>query len=273
MLKLAFRPPYDWLHVRDFLATRAVPGVERVDDRGYARTVQSESGYAIVCIRALAGENALELRVRGAAPADLFQISGAARRVFDLASDPARIAAAFSSDELLAPLLKARPGLRIPGAWDPFECAVRAVLGQQVSVAAARTLASRVVARVGERIADGVDGLTHTFPSPAALAAADLDGLGVTGARITALRTLARAVTDRALDFSANVDEVMTALMSLPGFGAWTAQYIALRALGEPDAFPAGDLVLRRMAETASCLRAASSRNAPKRGDPGAAMQ
>jgi AraC family transcriptional regulator, regulatory protein of adaptative response / DNA-3-methyladenine glycosylase II len=248
VLKLAFRPPYDWLHVREFLATRAVPGVERVDERGYARTVRSESGYAIVCVCELPRENALELRVRGAAPADLFQISGAARRVFDLASDPARIAAAFSSDNLLAPLLNARPGLRIPGAWDPFECAVRAVLGQQVSVAAARTLAARVVTRAGEHIADGVDGLTHTFPSPAALAAANLDGLGVTGARIAALHALARAVADGALDFSANVDEVITSLMSLPGFGAWTAQYIALRALGEPDAFPSGDLVLRRMA-------------------------
>lgn len=254
VLKLAFRPPYDWLHVRDFLATRAVPGVERVDERGYARTVRSENGYAIVCVRELAIENALELHVHGAAPADLFQISAAARRVFDLASDPARIAAAFGSDTLLAPLLKARPGLRIPGAWDPFECAVRAVLGQQVSVAAARTLAARLVARAGERIADGVDGLTHTFPSPASLAAVDLDGVGVTGARIAALRALARAVADGQLDFSASVDEVMTKLMSLPGFGAWTAQYIALRALGEPDAFPAGDLVLRRMAGNGALL-------------------
>lgn len=248
ILKLAYRPPYDWTHVRDFLATRAVPGVERIDERGYARTVATDNGHAIVCVRAIDGEDALELRVRGAAPTALFQISAAARRMFDLAADPARIALVFKADSLLAPLIKARPGLRIPGAWDPFECAVRAVLGQQVSVAAARTLAARLVARAGEQIADESEGLTHLFPSAAALAVANLDGLGITGARIAALHALSRAVADGDLDFGAGVEEVTATIASLPGFGAWTAQYIALRALGEPDAFPSGDLVLRRVA-------------------------
>ena len=195
ILTLAFRPPYDWTQVLDFLATRAVPGVERVDARGYARTLAIAGGHAIVCVRAVEGENALELRVRGAAPAALFQIAAAARRVFDLAADPARIAVAFRRDALLAPLVKRRPGLRIPGMWDPFECAVRAVLGQQVSVAAGRTLAARLVARIGQPIAGGEDGLTHLFPSPAAMAVADLDGLGITGARVRALQALAEAVT------------------------------------------------------------------------------
>lgn len=248
VLKLAFRPPYDWAHVRDFLATRAVPGVERVDARGYARTVASDGGHAVVCVRAVDGEDALELRVLGAAPAALFQFSAAARRAFDLAADPARIALAFKRDPLLAPLVKQRPGLRIPGAWAPFECAVRAVLGQQVSVAAGRTLAARLVARVGRPIASGTDGLTHLFPSPAAIAVADLAGLGLTQARAAALRALARAVAEGAVDFDAPVEEVSAALELLPGIGAWTAQYVALRALGEPDAFPAADLVLRRVA-------------------------
>ena len=248
VLKLAFRPPYDWPQVRGFLAMRAVPGVERVDARGYARTVRLDGGHALVCVRALEGEHALELRVRGAAPAALFQLSSAARRTFDLAADPARIALALRPDPLLAPLVKRRPGLRIPGAWDPFECAVRAVLGQQVSVAAGRTLAARLVARAGRSVAGGTEGLTHLFPSPAALASADLDGLGLTQARAAALQALARAVIEGALDFGAPVDEVVAALAALPGFGAWTAQYVALRALGEPDAFPAADLVLRRMA-------------------------
>jgi AraC family transcriptional regulator of adaptative response / DNA-3-methyladenine glycosylase II len=233
--------------VRDFLAARAVPGVESVDERGYVRVVSSSGGPSIVCVRALQQENALELRVRGAASADLFQISAAARRVFDLASDPTQIAACFAADDILAPLVERRPGLRIPGAWDPFECTVRAVLGQQVSVAAGRTLAARLVARVGEPIDDG-DGLTHAFPGPAALASANLDGLGIMGARLAALRTLARAVLDGALDFSASADAFSARLASLPGFGPWTAQYVALRALGDPDAFPSGDLVLRRMA-------------------------
>ncbi len=181
-------------------------------------------------------------------PRRLFQISATARRMFDLAADPARIRLAFRSDPLLAPLLKARPGLRIPGAWDPFECAVRAVLGQQVSVAAARTLAARLVVRTGQPLVAGAEGLTHLFPAPATLASANLDGLGITGARIAALQTLARAVAEGTLDFGAATEQVITALIALPGFGVWTAQYIALRALGEPDAFPTGDLVLRRMA-------------------------
>ncbi|HEV7448476.1 MAG TPA: AlkA N-terminal domain-containing protein [Steroidobacteraceae bacterium] len=248
VLRLAYRPPYHWNQVHDFLAMRALPGVERVDARGYARTVALSTGHAIVCVRPLESEDALELRVRGAPPASLFQLSSAARRTFDLAADPAAIALAFKSDPLLSPLVHNRPGLRIPGAWDPFECAVRAVLGQQVSVAAGRTLAARLVARAGQELATGTDGLTHLFPSPRALEAANLDGLGITGARIRALKEMARAVMDGRLDFTLPATEVAAALALLPGFGDWTAQYVSLRALGEPDAFLSGDLVLRRVA-------------------------
>jgi AraC family transcriptional regulator of adaptative response / DNA-3-methyladenine glycosylase II len=204
-----------------------------------------------VHVRAREGEHALELRVRGAAPAALLPLSSAARRVFDLAADPARIALALRPDPLLAPLVKQRPGRRIPGAWDAFECAVRAVLGQQVSVAAARTLAGRLVARAGRRIEGGGDGLTHVFPTPAALAGADLEGVGLTRARAGALRALAAAVAEGAVDFGAPVEEVTAALAAVPGLGDWTAQYVALRGLGEPDAFPAADLVLRRVAAAA----------------------
>lgn len=272
ILRLAFRPPYDWAHVQDFLAVRAVPGVERVDARGYARTVAVDDGHANVCVRALEGVDALELRVRGAPPTALFQLSAAARRMFDLAADPARIALAFQADQLLAPLAKRRPGLRVPGAWDAFECTVRAVLGQQVSVAAARTFAIRLVERAGRPINGGGDGLTHLFPSAAMIAGANLDGLGLTGARVAALHALARAVTEGSLDFGAPVEEVTAALARLPGFGDWTAQYVALRALGEPDAFPSGDLVLRRMAAvdgtplTSSALAARAEAWRPWRG-------
>jgi AraC family transcriptional regulator of adaptative response / DNA-3-methyladenine glycosylase II len=258
MLKLAFRPPYDWPLVRDFLAARALAGVERVDGRGYARTVASDAGHAVVRVGPLDGENCLELRVLGASPAQLFHIASAARRSFDLAADPARIARAFKADPLLGPLVRRRPGLRIPGAWDPFECAARAVVGQQVSVAAARTLAARLVARAGRAIT-AAEGLTHLFPDPAALADADLDGLGLTGARVTALRALARAVVRGHVDFGAPADEVAAALTALPGFGEWTAQYVALRALGEPDAFPASDLVLRRVAGAGGAALAAGA--------------
>jgi AraC family transcriptional regulator, regulatory protein of adaptative response / DNA-3-methyladenine glycosylase II len=261
VLRLAFRPPYDWPQVRDALAARAVPGVERVDAEGYARTAAWEGGHALVFVRALAGQDALELRVRGAAPAALFQLCAATRRTFDLAADPARIALSFRSDPLLAPLVKSRPGLRIPGAWDPFECAVRAVLGRRVSVATVRAL----VARVGRPIPGGAHGLTHVFPSPAALAAADLDGLGLAPARIVALRTLARAAAFGGLDFDAPVDEVTAALSALPGFGGRAAKEVALRAYGEPDAFPAADPVLRR--QTASGGRPLSARALERRAE------
>lgn len=248
VLKLSFRPPYDWPQMCDSLAARAVPGVERVDERGYARTVKLDAGQAIVCIRALDRDDALELRVRGAAPTMLFQISSTARRMFDLAADPSRIAAAFKADDLLAPLVKRRPGLRIPGAWDAFECAVRALLGEHVDVAAARTLAARLVARVGEPMGEPVEGLTHFFPTPQALATAELGDLGLAANRIATIRALARATCEGKVDLGAGVEEITAALTSLPGFDAGAADYVALCALGEPDAFPRADLIVRRMA-------------------------
>jgi len=172
--------------------------------------------------------------------------------VFDLGADPRPIALAFRDDPLLATSVARAPGLRLPGAYDPFELAVRAVLGQQVSVAAARTLAERLVARCGTPllVPDAVPdaGLRCAFPEPAALAAARLDGLGLTGARRRALEALARAVADGTLRFDADPAVVRAALAELPGFGPWTLEYVLLRGLSEPDAFPAGDLGLRKAA-------------------------
>jgi AraC family transcriptional regulator of adaptative response / DNA-3-methyladenine glycosylase II len=247
-LALSYRPPYDWDHLRDFLAVRATPGVERVDEQSYGRLIRTDTGHAVIQVRPLAGKDALQLRVQGAPPTALFQIASAARRVFDLAADPALLAAGLESDPLLRPLVRRRPGIRIPGTWDAFECAVRAVLGQQVSVAAARTLAGRLVERVGEPVATAVTGLERLFPTPRTLATADLDGLGLTGARVAALKALGLAVAEGRVTFDRPAEEVIASLVELPGFGEWTAQYIALRALGEPDAFLTADLVVRRMA-------------------------
>jgi AraC family transcriptional regulator of adaptative response / DNA-3-methyladenine glycosylase II len=247
-LALSYRPPYDWNHLRGFLAARATPGVERVDEESYARLIRTDAGHAVIQVRPLAGKDALELRVHGAAATALFQIATAARRVFDLAADPVLLAAGLGSDPLLRPLLRRRPGVRIPGTWDAFECSVRAVLGQQVTVAAARTLAGRLVARAGEPAVTTVSGLDRLFPTPQALAAANLDGLGLTGARIAALKALALAVIEGRVVFERPAEEVIASLVELPGFGEWTAQYIALRALGEPDAFLSADLIVRRMA-------------------------
>lgn len=247
-LALSYRPPYDWDHLRGFFALRATPGVERVEEDSYARLIRTDGGHAIIGVRPLPGRHALQLRVRGAPPSALFQIATAARRVFDLSADPALLGASLEADPLLRPLVRRRPGIRIPGTWDAFECAVRAVLGQQVTVAAARTLAGRLVARVGEPVTTAIEGLERLFPTPQALASADMDGLGLTGARVAALRSLAAAVAEGRVAFDRPADEVVASLVQLPGFGEWTAQYVALRALGEPDAFLSADLVVRRMA-------------------------
>ena len=244
VLRLAYRPPYDWAHLRNFLAARAVPGVERVDAAGYARTLASGTDHALIQVRPVSGQHALQLRVRGAAPAELFQITAAARRCFDLAAGPARIALALGPDPLLGPLIQERPGLRIPGAWDPFECAVGAVLGRGMHVAETRALAGRLVARAGRPIPRGADGLTHVFPSAVELLAADLGGLGIGAPRVASLQALARSVASGAVDFTAPVDDVTTALATIPGLDERAAQYVALRGLGEPDAFPGADLPL-----------------------------
>jgi AraC family transcriptional regulator of adaptative response / DNA-3-methyladenine glycosylase II len=248
VLRLAYRPPYDWPHIAHFLSRRALPGVERVDRHEYARTIAIGDRHAVVTVRPIAGEPALELRVLGAPPAALFAIAATARRVFDLGCDPAGVRAALRHDPLIGRLSSKRPGIRIPGAWDPFECAVRAVLGQQVSLAAGRTFVSRLVDRAGSPAPAGIDGLTRVFPTPGAVASADLSNLGLTTGRADTLRALARAVTSGMVDFTRPTEEVIAALTSLPGIGDWTAQYVALRGLGEPDAFPSADLVLRRQA-------------------------
>lgn len=252
ILKLAFRPPYDWDQVRDFLAAHAVAGVERVDEHGYSRTLRVDSGPAFIWVRHLKGEGALELRVRGAVPTTLFRISSAARRVFDTSADPALTTLAFRSDPLLGSLVTRRPGLRIPGAWDPFECAVFAVLAEAVTIAHARTLAACIVDRAGERIKDPVVGLTRLFPTPLAIARADLNGLDLPKTCVTALQELARAVNEGKLDFGASTECVVAALSQLSGVGPSIAEYVALRALGEPDAFPATDSDLQHIASIAN---------------------
>lgn len=247
VLRLSYRPPYDWEQVFEFLAARAIPGIEAATRHAYARTVTTDSGAATVHIAPVRGDDALELRLSGAAPSSLLQISSAARRVFDLAADPALIAKAFRDDLLLGPLVRRRPGLRIPGVWDAFECLVRAVIGQQISVRGARTLAARLIQCCGTPIRTGTPELTHLFPSPAQLAAADLSGLGLTKARADALRALAQAAAAGQIDWQASPEQISQKLLALPGIGDWTAQYVALRGLAEPDAFPSSDLVLRRM--------------------------
>jgi AraC family transcriptional regulator of adaptative response / DNA-3-methyladenine glycosylase II len=180
-------------------------------------------------------------------PQWLFLIVERVRRLFDLSADPNEIALHLRRDPLLTRRIAARPGVRVPGCWDGFELAIRAILGQQVTVQGATTLAGRVIRAFGIPIANE-SGFTHLFPSPEKLADADLGQIGLPRARAHCIRSLARAVCDGKIVFSGvvNVPDFLTQFRELPGIGDWTAQYVAMRALGEPDAFPANDLGLLR---------------------------
>ncbi|HEY4530535.1 MAG TPA: AlkA N-terminal domain-containing protein [Luteimonas sp.] len=253
-LRLGYRPPHDFAAMLDFLRGRALPGVERVDADSYARVIGGPDG-AHGCLRVTQwpGEHALRLELHAPLASRLLDIVQRLRRMFDLHADPRVISAALSDDPALAPLVAARPGLRLPSGWDGFEIAVRAVLGQQVSVAAARTLAARLSQRFGERLAEPFgEGLDHLFPTPEALVEADLQSIGLTRARAATLRTVASALLDGRVDFrpERRLDDFVARWVALPGIGPWTAQYIAMRAMGHPDAFPAGDLVLRKALAT-----------------------
>jgi AraC family transcriptional regulator of adaptative response / DNA-3-methyladenine glycosylase II len=247
VFRLAYRPPYDWESLTDFLAARATPGVEEVVDGAYRRTVAVRGKQGIVEVRHIPRHHALEVRIRFPEPSALLQIVAGVRGIFDLGADPAIIAGHLQRDPLLRRMVKRHPGLRVPGAWNGFELAVRAILGQQVTVRGATTLAGRLAARFGTPLTT-VDrgGLTHVFPEAEVLAQARLEGLPQT--RAEAIRGLARAVVAGKVPLSgaATAEALRTRLTSLKGIGEWTAHYVAMRALNEPDSFPAGDLVLQR---------------------------
>jgi len=248
VVRLAYRPPFDWRTLVDFLRRRATPGVESVEGETYRRTFASDGFPGTLAVSPVAGENRVELRVEMSSVADLMRIVERVKGIFDLNADPGTIEAALSGDPRLRRFVRARPGLRVPGAWDGFELAVRAILGQQVSVLAATTLAGRLAARFGHPLERPSGSLTHLFPSAEALSRGNLQVIGITKARAETIRGLASAVARGRLrlDSSLGLDDAVQRLSALPGIGEWTAQYVALRAFGEPDAFPAGDLGLRR---------------------------
>ena len=247
-LQLRFRPPYDYGALLHFLAKRAIAGVEYIHGDVYRRTfvLDGESGWLEV--RPTRG-HALTLRVDFAGPARLLHVVARVRRMFDLDADPLAIDVSLRRDPLLAKTIKARPGLRVPGAWDGFELGVRAILGQQVSVAGASTLTARLAARFGHPLPFQIDGLACTFPTAEELILADL-AIGIPTSRANAIREFARAVAAHALAFDGGhvAATCVDRLCAIRGLGPWTAQYIAMRALSDPDAFPAGDLILLRAA-------------------------
>jgi AraC family transcriptional regulator, regulatory protein of adaptative response / DNA-3-methyladenine glycosylase II len=246
-LRLRYRAPYDWEALLGHVRARAISGIEEVTRDSYLRSWQEGSELGSVEVRHLPEQHSLEVNVRIGRLVVLPQIVNRVRRMFDLAADLHTIEAHLAQDPLLAALGTKRPGLRVPGGWDGFELAARAVLGQQVSVAAARQLGEQLVRACGQRVLLGA-ALTRVFPSAAQVAAADLSGLGLPRARREALLALARAsLADSTLfEPAATIEETVARLRRVPGIGDWTAQYIALRAARDPDAFPASDRGLLR---------------------------
>jgi AraC family transcriptional regulator of adaptative response / DNA-3-methyladenine glycosylase II len=252
-IKLGYRPPYDWDAMIAFLGARAIPGVEIAERGRYARTIAIGEHYGSVTVTPAKGH--LRADVQFPDVGALLGVVARLRRLFDLDADVSSIAAHLAADEALAPLIAKRPGLRAPGAWDGFELAVRAILGQQVSVAAARRLAEKLVVLTSPVLAPEITGdarLNAVFPDAARLAKADLIGFGMPGARIKALQALSIVASTKRhlLEPKGRFEEAVAELTALPGFGPWTAQYWALRALRDSDAFPHADLALLRAMET-----------------------
>ncbi|MGW5000534.1 AlkA N-terminal domain-containing protein [Streptomyces hydrogenans] len=248
-LRLPFRAPLEPSNLFGHLAATAVPGVEEWRDGAYRRTLALPYGHGIVALAPRPDHIACRLSLTD--PRDLTHAISRCRRLLDLDADPVAVDDRLRDDPVLAPLVDKAPGRRVPGTVDPAEFAVRAVLGQQVSTAAARTHAARLVTAHGVPVEDPEGGLTHLFPTPEALAGLDPETLALPRSRRATLLTLVRALADGGLALGPDTDraETRARLLALPGFGPWTTEVIAMRALGDPDAFLPGDLGVRRAAE------------------------
>jgi AraC family transcriptional regulator of adaptative response / DNA-3-methyladenine glycosylase II len=246
-LRLNYAGPLAWDAMLSYLGARAIAGVEHVADGAYRRTVVVDGDPGVIEV-GWGGPDHLLLTAHLPHWGGLIHVVQQVRRIFNLDFELDRANALLGHDALLGARIESLPGLRVPGAWDPFEMGVRAIIGQQVTVAGAGTIIARVVAQHGKLVPGlGPFGLTHVFPAADVLAEADLSGSGLTGARIAAIHNFARAVAAGRirLDRSRPLDEQLASLVEVPGLGPWTANYVALR-MGEEDAFPATDLGLRR---------------------------
>jgi len=245
-VRLRYRPPYDWAAMLGYLRARAIDGVERVDGERYTRSIAHDGAVGTVEIAHVAARDSLAVTIRFPSVRALPAIIARIRRVCDLGADVASIGAHLAKDRLLAPLIAKRPGLRVPGAWDGFELAVRAVLGQQVTLEAGRRLTVQLVHACGGVVRGAP--VTRVFPTAAQVAAADLSVLGMPGARRATLVAIAEAAIaePRLFEPLATIDDTVARLCAIRGVGPWTAHYIALRAAREPDAFPSSDIGLLR---------------------------
>ena len=248
VIRLPYRPPLDWSAFVGFLRLRTTPGVELVQDGGYQRTINIGEVAGIIDVRPDSGEPVLVVRIELPSYQHLMKVVERIRRIFDLGADPLRIADDLARDERLKSLIDSRPGLRVPGVWDGFELAVRAVLGEQLSVRGSMTVAGLLARTFGKPFQTSIRGLTHLFPTPEDLVDADLSKVGLRGPRAATLQALARAVCSKDLTIgpSMTLDKAISQIRRTCGIEENTAHYIAMRALGEPDSFPFGDPGIRR---------------------------
>jgi AraC family transcriptional regulator of adaptative response / DNA-3-methyladenine glycosylase II len=246
--RLPYLPPYDFDALLAFFARRAIPGIEQIDSESYSRRFALDGVVGSLRVSQIPDDDALALMIDFPHAAHVPDICARVRRMFDLDADIAAIHARLGRKAPLRTLVRRHPGQRLPGGWDGFEIAVRAVLGQQISVAAARTLAARLVQRFGDEASLPRGEIFHLFPAPQVLVDADLGAIGLTRARAQTLRSMAQALCEGRVDFRSDqtLQEFVEKWVQLPGIGAWTAHYIAMRALSHADAFPAADLVLRK---------------------------
>jgi AraC family transcriptional regulator of adaptative response / DNA-3-methyladenine glycosylase II len=260
-LQLGYRAPFDWDGILHFLAARAMKGVEAVDDAAYLRTVQLGGRTGWIRVHNEPGKRALLVELTRPLTPALPALLGRLRNLFDLAARPDMITARLAHDDLIGAAVRRNPGLRVPGAFDGFELAVRAILGQQITVKSASTLAGRFAAAFGDSIDTPHPALTHLSPTAERVAEASVDevaALGIVGARARSIIELAREVASGKLKLEAGADAPATIeqLVALPGIGRWTAHYVAMRALRWPDAFPREDLVLRKRLGGVTAARA-----------------
>jgi len=240
LVRLAYRPPFHWRGLLGFLESRAVAGVESVQSNAYRRTIEMDGVAGAMEVREDRAERQLLVTIELPRYESLMQVVERVRRMFDLAADPLQIASQLSRDATLKPLLAAEPGLRVPGIWDGFEASVRAILGERLADRAPKAALVRLVRTFGKPVTTSIPGLTRLFPRPQDLSEADLTTAGIRGRAAVAIQALARAVLNRDLTFEAslNLQDAIARLRVVPGISQPMAEYIAMRAFGEPDAFP-----------------------------------
>ncbi len=251
-VRLSYRPPMDWKSMLSYLEYRKIPGVEHVDleSNAYCRTIAIDGKVGDIRVVFAENQNYVTLQINFPDTRDLYQIVERVRLLFDLKADSEQIDRFFTQDTLLKKIVKKNPGTRVTGCWDGLEVTVRAILGQQVTVKAATTLAGRVTEQHGKPYQGTVRQLTRVFPTAATLAKAAMDGMGIVGQRINAVNAVAEKIMKNELVFDGVLEtgEFVRQICEIKGIGEWTAHYIALRVLNDPDAFPHSDLILRRAA-------------------------